>query len=51
MILNYGLMYRQESKWKTTKKEVRNYDVYDQNSLLILSFDDRLIITFKVSLL
>ena len=33
MILNYDLMYRQESVWKTTKKQVWNYDVYDQNSL------------------
>ena len=35
---------------ENNKTEVWNYDEYDQN-FIILSFDDRLIITFEVPLL
>ena len=35
---------------ENNKTEVWNYDEYDQN-FIILSFDDRLIITFGVPLL
>ena len=44
IILNYDLMYRQESIWKTTKKEVWNYDVYDQNSLFYLLMTGKLLL-------
>ena len=49
MILNYEVMYRQESIWKTTKKK---YEIMTlRQKFIILSFDDRVIITFKVPLL
>ena len=49
MILNYDLMYRQESIWKTKKTtSMKLWRV--RPKFIILSFDERLIITLKVPL-